>query len=200
MMELYGLFPVPLGIFKIQRDITKEEINFLLSQEKRSNENNTSSSNFNIIESKPLKDIKLFCQQSIIQYISTVYNPKYPIKCRFTQSWANYTEKNQSHHYHTHQNSFISGVFYLQSDKSTAPICFHVPNPGAYEISTNEHTDFSCGARWFEAEAGSLLLFPSSLPHSVQKNNSDTTRISISFNTFLAGRLGEKMALTELYI
>jgi predicted 2-oxoglutarate/Fe(II)-dependent dioxygenase YbiX len=51
---------------------------------------------------------------------------------------------------------------------------------------------------WMEAKTGGLLLFPSSLTHMVQQVTADEDRISIAFNTFLKGNLGDNKDLTEL--
>jgi hypothetical protein len=42
-----------------------------------------------------------------------------------TQSWANYTKKNQYHHTHEHPNSFISGVLYINANEAHDKITMH---------------------------------------------------------------------------
>lgn len=197
-MELYGIFPIAVGKYVFERNFNEDELNFVLNAKIKQNKSNLISEDYYILDNKPLQHIKTFLQISVLQFIQKVYNPAYKIRCKFTQSWINYSERNQSHHYHTHPNSFLSGVFYIQSDKSTAPLNFHVLIPPLIEIASNEHTPFSSGMRSFEAEEKVLYLFPSYLPHSVSKNESDKTRISISFNTFITGTIGEKRGLTEL--
>ena len=196
-MELFGLFPIPVGKYVFDREFNQEEIDFFNNTEKKANQSNLISKDFYILDNKPLRNIKTFFQKSIMDYIHKVHNPSYKIRCKFTQSWINFSEANQGHHYHTHPNSFISGVFYVQSDKA-APINFHNVNPILLEIATKEHTPFTNGVRSFPSEEKILYLFPSYLPHSVPSNTSEQTRISISFNTFIMGTIGEKRGLTEL--
>jgi hypothetical protein len=43
-----------------------------------------------------------------------------------------------------------------------------------------------------------LILFPSSLTHMVQTVESEQTRISLAFNTFPVGHVGDEMDLTGL--
>jgi hypothetical protein len=43
-----------------------------------------------------------------------------------------------------------------------------------------------------------LILFPSSLTHMVPTIQGEQTRISLSFNTFPVGTVGEEMDLTGL--
>ena len=50
----------------------------------------------------------------------------------------------------------------------------------------------------FSTGKGILILFPSTLKHSVKENDSENTRISLSLNTFVSGKLGEHNNLTQL--
>ena len=45
---------------------------------------------------------------------------------------------------------------------------------------------------------GELILFPSNLSHSVPINQSDEERISLSFNTWPKGNMGDIKSLTYL--
>ena len=50
---------------------------------------------------------------------------------------------------------------------------------------------------WLEVEENSLILFPSSLTHAVEKIETDL-RVSLSFNTFLKGNFGDSENMTGL--
>ena len=45
-----------------------------------------------------------------------------------------------------------------------------------------------------------LFLFPSFLHHGVDKKKGTNTRISLSFNVFMKGKIGVKEQLTELVL
>ena len=49
-------------------------------------------------------------------------------------------------------------------------------------------------------KAGDLILFPSYLTHSVPKNESNEKRISLAFNYFLEGTLGDSTGQVTLRI
>ena len=51
---------------------------------------------------------------------------------------------------------------------------------------------------WLGANSGELLLFPSTLVHEVGLRDNPGTRISISFNTFLRGDIGNHEVKTGL--
>ena len=46
----------------------------------------------------------------------------------------------------------------------------------------------------------SLILFPFSLERGVDKKKGTNTRISLSFNVFIKGKIGENAILTELVL
>jgi uncharacterized protein (TIGR02466 family) len=115
-----------------------------------------------------------------------------------TQSWANYTEQGQFHHKHAHPNSFISGVFYVQSDNAKDRIYFYKDGYSQLKVPPKEWNLYNSDSWWFEAITGRLVLFPSSLTHMVVAVESEKTRVSLSFNTFLKGYVGSEDELTGL--
>ena len=59
-MEIVSLFPVPVGIFKLDRELTKDEYDFLSNLTEKPNEGNTTSENRYILELDILKELKKF--------------------------------------------------------------------------------------------------------------------------------------------
>ena len=51
---------------------------------------------------------------------------------------------------------------------------------------------------WFEVGAGDLMIFPSHLTHMVESVQQE--RVSLSFNTFPVGYVGEEESLTALHL
>ena len=47
-----------------------------------------------------------------------------------------------------------------------------------------------------DVQDGDLILFPSNLEHQVPTNNTEITRYSVSFNTFIFKDFGSEQALT----
>ncbi|NDC04079.1 MAG: hypothetical protein EBZ81_14210 [Betaproteobacteria bacterium] len=132
-------------------------------------------------------------------YFKNVINPLTNTSIKITQSWINYTQPGGFHHKHQHANSFISGVFYIQTNEETDRIYFFKNQYEQLKLAINEWTYYNTESWWFSSIKGQLLLFPSSLTHSVENTSVDSsTRISISFNTFPVGILGIKEELTEL--
>jgi uncharacterized protein (TIGR02466 family) len=101
-----------------------------------------------------------------------------------TGCWANVLAKGAAHKAHSHPNNFLSGVYYVRTHPGTNTLNFHDPRsqtgiirPPVIELVA-ENTDQVV----VSVANGTLLIFPSYLQHSVDANESDEERISISFN------------------
>lgn len=180
------------------RDLTKKELKFIEGQSTYQNQGNTTSNDNYIFENKELAEIFLFCQSQLEQFAQQVYAPKHNVEVYITQSWANYTKPGQYHHRHRHPNSFISGVFYVNADKENDKIFFYKDGYNTIDLPPADWNQWNSKSWWFEAETGGLILFPSSLEHMVQCVTAKEDRISIAFNTFLKGSVGDNKELTEL--
>ena len=125
---------------------------------------------------------------------------------RFTQSWISLKEPGQHHITHLHPNSLISGCFYYGfSDKNTSAIKFHrmvaafgVPTINPKTRLDKRPSNFATTEFSINFEPGLLLLFPSSLHHSVPLNETGYVRSSLAFNAVPTVGFGEEENLTEL--
>jgi len=200
-MQLHNLFPTPIGFFDLDRDFTELEKKFIDKQETRTNMGNTTSIDNYVLKNKNLSGLRQFFDDSLQAYLRATYNPKQDIKLRITQSWINYTAPGQFHHKHAHPNSFISGVFYIQTDPTKDRIFFYKDAYQQFKFEIAEWNQYNSESWWFEAPPKRLILFPSSLTHMVETTLKDSeTRISLSFNTFPQGLLGINQDLTELVL
>lgn len=108
-----------------------------------------------------------------------------------TSCWVNKTVKLQQHHKHWHNNSFLSGVFYLTSHEADGNINFFDRNSWIKNFnwlkikgSLNEF-NFEMKETYYPAE-GKLILFPSYLEHEVKTLKNHNIRYSIAFNSFFS--------------
>ena len=112
-----------------------------------------------------------------------------------TGCWANVCGVGASHRMHSHPNNYLSGVYYVQAPPGANTINFHDPRPQASIIRppvtqlTGQNTDQVV----VEVTEGTLLIFPSYMPHSVDSNDSSELRISISFNLMFS-EFAEKLS------
>ena len=195
-----NLFPTAVGFYEVDKPVTTKELQFIKDLETRANDGNTTSIDNYLLKSKEMKRIAAFIDKSVQSYFNEVYAPKHDVKPYVTQSWANYTNKGQYHHKHNHPNSVISGVFYVAAMPSRDRIYFYKDGYQQIKVTTEDWNQWNSESWWFPVETGKIVLFPSNLTHMVETVQSEDTRISIAFNTFLEGVVGDNKTLTELLL
>ena len=195
------LFPTPVMFTEMDREFTKDELNFVdkHSKDDMTNRNvgNVTSNNNYILEEPEFSNLKLIVTEAINEYIKKVYKPKYEAEAYITQSWLNYTKKGEFHHKHEHPNSFISGVLYINTDSTKDKITFHRSGYKQLQLATDQFDVYNSDSWWFNVKTGGIVIFPSNLTHHVEDVIADETRISLAFNTFIKGTLGDNKSLTE---
>ncbi len=197
-MITQSLFPTAVSFFKYE-ELTDKEKKVLVEQDKRINEGNSTSVNHYILKNEKLSKLKKFIDACLKEYLDTIYNPSKNVEVYVTQSWCNYTKENEYHHSHTHPNSFISGVFYVQADRKKDKIYFSREKKNVIDLPPVNYNLFNSKNWWFETHTNDLILFPSHLEHMVSKVEGKE-RISLSFNTFIKGELGDDFDLTSLHL
>jgi uncharacterized protein (TIGR02466 family) len=197
-MIVNNLFPTSVAGFELGRDLSEVEREHLFNLETRPNQGNTTSVDNAVLNKPELHFLAEFLNGSLQEYFNTIYSPKTDANLCITQSWVNYTKSGQYHHKHAHPNSLISGVFYIQAAKETDKIYFFKDGFQQLKIIPKDFNLYNSESWWLAAATGTLYLFPSSLQHMVEKVKGDDTRISLSFNTFPKGVIGDEMGLTNL--
>lgn len=194
-MILESLFPTPIGFFKYDGNVDND---FLVNQLQRPNSGNKSSIDKYILNNKKALELRQFIEKSLHEYFMATYCPKHDAHLKITQSWLNWTKPKEHHHKHAHPNSFISGCYYVNANKKTDKIFFFKDGYERIKMPPVEWNAFNSDSWWFPVGAGDLILFPSSLTHMVEAVEGDDTRISLAFNTFPIGIIGDEDSLTAL--
>ena len=103
---------------------------------------------------------------------------------QITGCWANIGGPGARHAMHTHANNFLSGVYYVQTPPGARTICFQDPRDqrSILQPRFEETNQFNIAIQQVAVEAGTLVIFPSWLKHSVPPNTSQEDRVSVSFN------------------
>jgi len=202
-MLIHQLFPEPLYVSKLERALTNEELKTINKCRKQTNNktgNSQTTANY-ILEYKTLKNLKKDLHTKVMDYFNEVVCTSNSIIPSITQSWINYTETNQFHHRHSHFNSYVSGVFYIDTQKEVDSITFYKPNANeTIRLNVTKYNPFNSPTCSFTVQTGDVILFPSFLHHGVDKKKGTNTRISLSFNVFFKGKIGDNQGLTELVL
>ena len=219
--EIFTLFPLPLYKANIGREFTKQErdeFDAIISENLEERGPALTRQEFKKITTdkyllngtrKPFLAIQSFIENHLKEFSTNILGinvNETPIA--ITQSWLNKYEPTAFNVVHHHTNSIISGVLYIN--------CLELPNNETdginflntghkmfrdIELPATQPTMFSAIMHHVPVVVGDLLLFPSSVNHSVDINETpDQTRISLSFNTFMFGALGKYEDTTELIL
>ena len=197
--ELLQLFPTPLLIVSYEQPIDKE-LDYLktISYRKQQQNGNFRSDDSYLLRNEEFKDIKNFLGEAINKFTTNVLNTKQRLV--ITQCWANRNPKGSKHHEHVHPNSIVSGVMYFQINEKLPPISFTKDRQDGMKLNPEKYNHMNSETFMLPCKPGELILFPSSLRHSVPTNHSEEDRISVSFNTFCIDAIGSEQSLTHLDI
>lgn len=106
-----------------------------------------------------------------------------------TQSWLNRSDIGEMHHKHTHALSILSGILYLSEPSTTR---FYIPS--IYALSDTIVGDIATSHLEIEdlvdGSYGKLVIFPSTLSHSVDANLEPEARITLAINSWFRGEVG----------
>ena len=131
------IFPVPIFVSDNVFSLVDDELDFISNLELEENQHgNLMSKDGYVLNNSELSRLKDFLENNLEQYVRKVLSVKEVIKFYITQSWVNENSKGMFHRNHSHNNSIISGVFYITGDK--CPIVFdnnRTPRLGAFDVA-----------------------------------------------------------------
>jgi uncharacterized protein (TIGR02466 family) len=201
--SIIGIFATPVAKYTLGRDLSFSEKEFICNQSRNtfSEDLVTQSKNNKILEETSLKDLKNFLEKALNDFFQETVKPSTNVCLKITQSWVNYSSVGREHKTHLHHNSIISGVFYVSTNKDSDKIffCRKVPYL-SYSIEPTQLNEWTTNICGIPSEEGTLLLFPSTLEHGVPSVIEEKERISISFNSFFSGEIGNASHLTQLIV
>jgi uncharacterized protein (TIGR02466 family) len=200
---IYGIFPTPVYRSELGRELTSSELTFAdkIKKDCWGGIGNINSKNNYILNEEPFTDIKKELDKKIQDYFNKVISTTNQVTPYITQSWLNYTETNQYHHRHEHPNSLVSGVFYINCDENFDKIAFFKKDTYQHiKPKVKDWNEWNSESWFFELKTGDIILFPSSLSHMVETKKGNNTRISLAFNVFIKGTIGNNKDLTELIL
>ena len=100
--------------------------------------------------------------------------------------WANINYPGGYNRPHLHPNSLFSGVYWIKTPIKSGNLMLYDPRPGVQMTMPNRKEGKLPPELWrevhYEPVAGRCIMFPAWLWHEVRINESNDTRISVSFN------------------
>ena len=105
---------------------------------------------------------------------------------RLGNMWANINPPDGMNQPHVHPNSLFSGVYYVKSQPKSGRLKIYDPRPGIQYSMPIRKPGNPGKDLWREAYIdpipGRIIMFPAWLWNSVEPNESNDIRISVSFN------------------
>jgi uncharacterized protein (TIGR02466 family) len=196
--ELYPLFPSVVYKNSLDRKLTTDELSFINScKSVNQNLGNEISDNLYILDQIELHDLKTELMKHVNNYLNNIIMSD--VELYITNSWINYNNTYAHHALHNHNNSIISGVFYVDVEDSQPTISFNRMTPPFLLLMKAKKYTMMNAMEWnIPISNLGILLFPSQCFHFVKPNLSSNKRISIAFNTFLRGKIGGDYAGADL--
>ena len=100
--------------------------------------------------------------------------------------WANINYQGGYNKPHIHPNCLLSGVYYVHAQPNSGKLVCNDPRPGIQTILPVKKSGQLPKHLWKETyldpKPGRIIMFPAWLWHSVEPNQSNDIRISVSFN------------------
>lgn len=135
-------------------------------------------------------------EQHCIEYLRILGHDLNKISLYIQRGWPIVSQKGESVAVHAHHNANVSAVYYVDIpagvDPSTAGVFVVHNKHGQNEVQTGIATKSTTAiSDWNELNIktamylpvpGRLLIFPAKQPHSVEPNQTDGVRISVSFD------------------
>ena len=130
------------------------------------------------------KKIKKAITEEVQHFLKEVLSIE--TKIRMTTSWITKVVKGQLLDVHDHNNSWISGCFYIQDN---CEIQFSSQTP---QILVEPKVNTVLNSYWidYEPAAGTMLIFPSKTKHTALTYKFDDVRYSLAFNFMPMGMQG----------
>ena len=200
--NMTSLFGTPLYQTIIQPNITVEELNFVKNLEyKRFDADNGYGSKEKFLLDEPeLKNLKERLLQYCGHYLYDVLDfDETQATFEITNSWSVKHLDGDESGPHLHAGSMFSAVYYIQTDNDCGDLILHKDETNYNILTPTVNVPFKqknyniCNSEAFSLPPvdNMLVMFPSTLLHSVNPNKSSIERYCIAFNLFAFGKFNE---------
>lgn len=195
-VNVLPLFSKPVLISETSFDMDENTYKFLEQMKPIQGKSNGSSIDRYVLRLPELKELKNYIQKHLDYYWNEIVKAKNS-ELYITQSWTNYTKTGENHHHHVHQNSILSGVFYLNDGDENINL-YNSNTIFRVSPELKEYNVYNSNSWSIPTLKNKLIIFPSDIRHDVENQKLDRTRMSLAFNTYVKGSLGKVIESTKL--
>lgn len=186
---IHPLFPTP--VYERLLDLDESELQMFKQTKMIDRSLGYVSENVQILDSAPVTAAQIMDNVCFM-----VNQLGYDQEMRITSSWINLHKIGNMTPDHTHANSILSGVLFLDVPPDSGH--FRIASPynsgnrlltAQIELEQKSVTPFNTRFLHVEPTSGQLLIFPSQLHHMATESQSTEDRWTLSFNVFPTGLL-----------
>ena len=138
---------------------------------------------YNFFRDKSFKELNKFIIESIKKYCDELNIDKSKLNFEINAAWFNYYHKGDYQEYHIHQ-SVLSVIYFLKGPLDGGKLNFKTPLNPLNNIPFKKFTEDTYRSLFFDVVPGTLLIFDSSLEHSVSKHNTFEPRVTLAANIY----------------
>ncbi|MEK7244526.1 MAG: TIGR02466 family protein [Pseudomonadota bacterium] len=136
----------------------------------------------NVLERSPFRKLRehIVAESNAFALAYGFNIERHPLK--INECWVNVYGQGDAQEVHLHRNSVISGIYYVAAPPGSGELLFHSPLLEMLEPPTTQTNIFNVPIRNVAPKPGTMILFRSSLRHSVKPTKGKEERISVAFN------------------
>ena len=196
--KAHHIWPTP--IFENFIEVKSEWLEFCKKVPcKRTSDNNGwISTGIPLLENDELVDLKNILLEQVSVYVKHHLHVQNNFK--IVSSWVTKHDKGDFAQIHSHKNSLLSAVYYLQTTENCGDLIFNRNNflSESFMLDLIEPSNVNTTKYKVPVEDGKLLIFPSTLRHGTPVMMLDNfQRIAISFNMWPHGIIGADDCLLD---
>ena len=157
------------------------------------------STSDNILEQKYFSSLKKEIQRHVDIFTKDILEIENTLNFFITRSWVINIEKiNNGGPFHSHSNSFFTGVFYINVDEEKDS--FQIERSKSYqylEYNYENINEWNQQLMTYYPKKNDLIIFDASLSHRVGHHLTSNLRTVVAFEIFAKGTFGSKGSLNS---
>lgn len=191
--KLLSLFPIPLYSSTLEvTDELKQKVQ-QVEFERHDCGSADISKNKYILNQPQFAELREVIDRHVQDYGHRIFSPDDGVEFVLKNSWVMRHPPGGHNYAHIHMNSLISGVVYINVTPESGDIVFHNTHNnlqlGMIDIGTKNRNVFNSKSFNVTPKEGEMFIFPSSLVHRAEVNQSNIIRYCVPFNYFVKGTL-----------
>jgi len=193
--DIIPAFPTPISIgeFSISDENKQKIIN--VEYNRLNADNGDMSKDKYVLDRPELAEVKKEVMSHVNGFVRNALHVTPEIEFHITNSWVMRHHRGDWAPRHYHNNSLVSGIFYIKCDENSGDLVLSRSSthinlfPPTFQFKFTENNLFNSGYWEFTPQENQIFLFPSHLDHEVKPSNSDRERICVAFNIWIKGTL-----------